>query len=172
MQDAQKVLQIEENILWLPQPNEGRIILSSQLPPQKLIVTAFALAFDGDCLLQTNLVKRGWDIPGGHVEAGEDPADAAQREAYEETGAKLGILHLLGHQHLRLHCPQPALYNFPYPDSYQVFYWACIESLDSFMPTKETHGRGLFAPDDARQLPWIRRHLGLYEVALSAAMCS
>ncbi len=28
-----------------------------------------------------------WEIPGGHVEAGESPDEAARRELYEETGA-------------------------------------------------------------------------------------
>lgn len=27
-----------------------------------------------------------WDIPGGHIEPGESPADAARRELAEETG--------------------------------------------------------------------------------------
>ena len=28
-----------------------------------------------------------WEIPGGHVEAGESPDEAARRELYEESGA-------------------------------------------------------------------------------------
>lgn len=31
--------------------------------------------------------KTTWEIPGGHIEAGEDWLTAAKREMYEETGA-------------------------------------------------------------------------------------
>ena len=34
-----------------------------------------------------NLKRGGWEIPGGHIEIGEDWLTAAKREMYEETGA-------------------------------------------------------------------------------------
>ena len=37
--------------------------------------------------------KRGWDIPGGHIEAGESPREAFMREVTEETGCKVTTLH-------------------------------------------------------------------------------
>ncbi len=34
-----------------------------------------------------NIKRGGWEIPGGHIESGEDYITAAKRELYEETGA-------------------------------------------------------------------------------------
>src|SRR6516225_8661656 len=106
MNEVEKILRVEQNIAWLPKPNESQIVLSSLLPERKLVATALALAFAGDRLLMTNLVSRGWDIPGGHVEFGEHPDETVRREVYEETGATLESLHLLGYQRLRLLGPK------------------------------------------------------------------
>lgn len=39
---------------------------------------------------------RGWEFPGGKVEPGEAPADAAVREVFEETGATVSDLQYMG----------------------------------------------------------------------------
>ena len=46
-----------------------------------------------------------WTLPGGFVDAGEDPARAAERECLEETGLAVGVTRLLdviaGQEHPR-----------------------------------------------------------------------
>ena len=47
-------------------------------------------------LLQLRPFPPGWELPGGHVEWEEDPAQTAVREAEEETGYRVAIRGLVG----------------------------------------------------------------------------
>lgn len=64
-------------------------------------VGAYALAFAEDRVLLCRMSARtktpgAWTLPGGGVEHGEDPADAALRELLEETGLQGTIVGLVG----------------------------------------------------------------------------
>jgi len=50
----------------------------------------------GRLLVVYDRFRRFWTIPGGVIDADEDPAGAAQRETEEEAGLKVEIGHLLG----------------------------------------------------------------------------
>jgi 8-oxo-dGTP pyrophosphatase MutT (NUDIX family) len=73
----------------------GRIFLDSR--PRK-IAAAAVLCHDpaGRLLVVYDRFKRSWTIPGGVVDADEDPATAAEREAWEEAGTKVRTDRLLG----------------------------------------------------------------------------
>lgn len=55
--------------------------------------TAYAVAFSGDRFLMVWHPKRhGWEMPGGHVEAGETSEQACVREFMEESGYSIEVV--------------------------------------------------------------------------------
>lgn len=66
-------------------------------PDPKVAVTVLILQ-DGHVLLvqRGNEPRQGcWTLPGGFMDAGEDPLHAAERECLEETGLYVRVTHLL-----------------------------------------------------------------------------
>jgi 8-oxo-dGTP pyrophosphatase MutT (NUDIX family) len=106
-------------VAWAPEPHRFELVLSSKLPPTAQTTSAFV--FLVDAAERTLLAEvggergRGWDVPGGHVDPGEDPQAAAIRELAEETGWLLDPAELtpLGSQRITLLAPAPAGYRYP-----------------------------------------------------------
>jgi 8-oxo-dGTP pyrophosphatase MutT (NUDIX family) len=65
---------------WLPDP------LSETADPTHVTGSAVVLDEDGRVLLHRHKRLGVWLQPGGHLEPGEAPAEAARRETLEETG--------------------------------------------------------------------------------------
>lgn len=163
-----QLLQVFNDLSWLPRPNEIRVLQTAVVPPVDLITSVHVLAFTGDRLLMTRLRDRGWDIPGGHRRPEEALADTVLRETYEETCAHLTDLQVFACTQIHISASRPDGYRYPYPDSYILIYTAQVDQLDPFATTAEALDRCLFAPADAQHQPWIRQNQALYEAALAS----
>ncbi|UOQ50554.1 NUDIX domain-containing protein [Gracilibacillus caseinilyticus] len=67
------------------------------MTPPKHIVSAATVVFnDNNEILLIKGPKRGWEMPGGQVEEGESPKDAAIRETKEEDGIDVEVIQFCG----------------------------------------------------------------------------
>ena len=55
----------------------------------------YVIAFRDDEFLMVRHARRSWEMPGGKVNAGESPEQAAVREFHEETGYDVDGLRVL-----------------------------------------------------------------------------
>jgi 8-oxo-dGTP diphosphatase len=94
---------------------------------------------DGHALI-CNIPGRGWCIPSGRVEPNEEGIAAAEREAYEEGGARLGDLRYMG-------CYQISDKS---TTLWAEAYTASIEQLEEIPDFSESTERKLVDPE---QLP-------------------
>lgn len=109
----------------------------------------------GELLLIERHDIHTFDVPGGGLEAGELPMEAAVRETFEETGLRVRPLHLLG------------MYYWPNePNAYLTFFVRCELLGGTIQPSEETPRVGFWPTHrlPLRMLPMhrqqIRRSLG------------
>ena len=98
------------------------------MPPSELLTSARCIVRTPTGLVACRSPD-GWHTwPGGRLEPGETPRQAACREVAEETGLRLDPRQLapVGFLHYRHLGPQPPDYR-PYPDFAQLVFWARVD---------------------------------------------
>jgi 8-oxo-dGTP diphosphatase len=159
------LLQTNSNIAWMPTNSEARLYHTDEMPPVEICGTAFTFAFIEDRMLLARLVKRGWDIPGGHIEPGESPEQAVIRETIEETQVIVEPVELVGVQELEVFGSLPRD-GWTTPLSATLFYLCRVVETLPFIPTRETAERGFLPPDFVRLVTATDNCDLLYEIVL------
>lgn len=67
----------------------SEIIFSScdDQPDHKLVYAIIGTRYNDKWIFVYHNRRQNWGMPAGHIESGEDPDEAAERELVEETGA-------------------------------------------------------------------------------------
>ena len=78
-------------VYWKAWDVDATFLPGSQLPEGSLgrLWAALTIVYYGDKVVLADIEGRGLCIPSGKIEAGETLDQAAEREVYEETGARL-----------------------------------------------------------------------------------
>lgn len=104
-----------------------KFIVSKEMPDLNLCTAAFCVVSYQGAILLINNVKRGWEIPGGHIDEGEKIEQALTREVLEETGAVIANPQIFGYKLVLPKSPIPhrdkkgSFYPFPY--SFVPYYY-------------------------------------------------
>ena len=142
-----------QTVPWIPVPHQLEIVLARELPPVEQITTVFVFVVDGPGRTLLTYVERegrGWDLPGGHVEAAEAPAEAAIRELAEETGLvlKADQLSVFAWNRIELTDPVPA--DHPYASlTFMVMYGVRLRS--------RACPRGRYPRSECTRAEWLTR---------------
>ena len=86
--------------------------------PDMPITAAFVFVTAEGHMALTRVVKRGWDLPGGHVDPGEEAVDAALRELDEETSCIASEATPVAYAHVL----QEPTEKYPDAESAMMFY--------------------------------------------------
>lgn len=98
-------------------------------PSVPLTASLVVLWCGQECLMVFNRYRRAWELPGGMLDPGESPQEAAVRELAEESGQGADTLGLAGVAMIRV-APDDRL-------EYLAIYRGRIESPQAFMPNDE-----------------------------------
>src|SRR2546427_4897446 len=74
------------NVSDTPSDYAGQVTTTPPMATPRIAAGVLFRDPDGRVLLVKPTYKAGWDIPGGYVEPGESPKQAALREVREELG--------------------------------------------------------------------------------------
>jgi len=103
------------------------------------ITSVMGAVFNNGNLLLTK-PRRGWGLPGGHIEAKESPEECLKRECIEEAGVEIDNLKLIGYWKTKKIKKLESNKQYP-DDGYQLLYIANTVKIYDFIPMHEVSER-------------------------------
>ena len=155
------------NKSWIPYENRVDFYLGSKVEFDAPVTTVHGFFFnEKNKLLLVEHCRRGWEIPGGHIDTGEGYEAAMRRELFEEAQMEAGELILLGHLEKSALEAKPHDCKYPYPLSYCLFYSGRITSREEFCGDESIVNFKFIDIKESRENAWIQS----YEVYLDEAL--
>lgn len=111
----------ETSLSYLPKDNKASYHFVDDEVLEN-VTAGFVIAFYNGNIVLANNIKRGMEIPGGHIEKGEKPIQAAEREFLEETGCKLKSIKPFIRLDMECFGEKPENYKYPFPKSTMEFF--------------------------------------------------
>lgn len=125
--------------------------ISEKPPKEQSAITSVMCAVFKDNKILLVKPKRGWGLPGGHIEKNESPQDALKRECLEEADAEIKNIKLIGYWETNKIIELES--NRQYPDrGYQLLFMADLEKLHSFKKRFEVDARRFASPEEIAAL--------------------
>lgn len=131
---------------------------AADIPPLSRVLSAHCVPIvNNDRIITVNIIGRGFDIPGGHVDAGEAAEEAVRRESYEEARIHVKDLQLIDVWHLTSDNEKLGLKEKPY----LLLYVAEVSDIDEFSTrNNEANERRIISVDD-----FVEEYFGGKELA-------
>jgi 8-oxo-dGTP diphosphatase len=117
-----------------------RFLPLDRIPRVTQVSSCMVFVLDGKKRLLMAKPKRGWGLPGGHIDSGETPEECCKREVFEETSVTIKNLKLIGAWIAEYVFESD--YNRSYANpSYQLLFIADINEIEKYKPQLEVSER-------------------------------
>lgn len=91
------------------------------------------------CLFLERVDGKGWELPGGHLNIGENFINGAKREVYEETSIKIkNLTPILKQRDFMLFATRPRNFNVKISNEHVGFGWFDYKQIKRLNVTKAT----------------------------------